>query len=673
MYKVAVLDTEKKQLEPCHPAKARRLLKSGEAAVFRTYPFAIILKRAVPAEEIQTRFYTLGSDPGSRVSGKAITSDDGEIIFAAELHHRARKGGNGISSALTTRAGFRRGRRTRNLRYRPARWANRARKVPTLTENGWEYRSVATAEGMDAAKSKNSFNRVSKAMLLDKRYEWERVFDEKSKDGESLPVTKEIYRDAAIKAYKQHNKHGKIFNMSKNRWELLPYKAARKNQRVRWKRKRIVHKKVARNGWISPSLMSRVFNFETWSRRLCKLYPISQIAFENVKFDTQLLQNPKIHGIEYQHGTLHGREINEYLLELAGRKCTYCGASNVVLVTDHIRPKSRGGSSRPDNLCKVCEPCNQKKGNLLPGSKELEKRMGAKIAKKVKAAKDKSKKGLNLSDATAVNTIRWKLLETLEVMGLPVIRGTGGKTAYHRILAGLPKTHYYDAACVAQVCKQPKGLPVFIIQAKGYGQRDLYSFTVTKRKPGSKRTGPGFNFGEKKRTSGDGFKKFDHVELTKKKGVGGAIKSGKWRGTINCFDNTPSGKPRKVRVEYFPEEPVKDARVSGNTTQLRLIQKRDGYSYDVRPARSDFYERKEEPSLKSIPKAEKEVSAPPCVPQMSDEPASVDFTDQLSMGFEKDLQVHHTERVPKRRNSRRKKDVLEESTQLSMSFENESP
>ena len=41
MSKVAVLETEKKFLAPCHPAVARRLLKEGKAAVFKRYPFTI--------------------------------------------------------------------------------------------------------------------------------------------------------------------------------------------------------------------------------------------------------------------------------------------------------------------------------------------------------------------------------------------------------------------------------------------------------------------------------------------------------------------------------------------------------------------------------------------------------------------------------------------------------
>ena len=240
MSKIAVIDTEKKPLEPCHPAAARRLLKRGEAAIWRKYPFTIILKKAVSKTEIVTKSYTLNWDPGSRTSGIAIVSESGDIVYAAELRHR----GQQITRNLQERSDFRRGRRTRNLRYRPARWENRKRHVPILTETGWEYERASVPEGMDSSKSQNDFNRVSKAMFFDKRYRWER-----------LPDTK-----------------------------------TNKRLKKRWRRIRVVHQRVADNGWVPPSLMSRVFNLETWTRRLCKVFPIAQLAIEEVKFDTQLLK-----------------------------------------------------------------------------------------------------------------------------------------------------------------------------------------------------------------------------------------------------------------------------------------------------------------------------------------------------------------------------------------------
>lgn len=44
---VFVLDANKKPLSPCHEAVARKLLKQGKAAIFKRYPFTIILKKSM--------------------------------------------------------------------------------------------------------------------------------------------------------------------------------------------------------------------------------------------------------------------------------------------------------------------------------------------------------------------------------------------------------------------------------------------------------------------------------------------------------------------------------------------------------------------------------------------------------------------------------------------------
>ncbi len=50
---VFVLDTNKQPLEPCSPTIAKKLLNAGKAAVFRQYPFTIILKKAVKPKEVK--------------------------------------------------------------------------------------------------------------------------------------------------------------------------------------------------------------------------------------------------------------------------------------------------------------------------------------------------------------------------------------------------------------------------------------------------------------------------------------------------------------------------------------------------------------------------------------------------------------------------------------------
>jgi 5-methylcytosine-specific restriction endonuclease McrA len=137
---------------------------------------------------------------------------------------------------------------------------------------------------------------------------------------------------------------------------------SRRNRKTRYRPARFDN--IVRSvGWLPPSLMSRVFNVETWAERLQSLIPVTGIAVETVRFDTQQMQKSGISGLEYQQGVLAGYEVREYLLEKWGRKCAYCGVENVPLEIEHIQPKSKGGSNRISNFTIACVRCNQKKSN----------------------------------------------------------------------------------------------------------------------------------------------------------------------------------------------------------------------------------------------------------------------------------------------------------------------
>lgn len=82
---VFVLDKNKKPLAPCHPAGARKLLKTGKAKVFKKYPFTIILEREVETEEEE---YRLKIDYGSRHTGLAILKNNKEVVWLAQIEHR---------------------------------------------------------------------------------------------------------------------------------------------------------------------------------------------------------------------------------------------------------------------------------------------------------------------------------------------------------------------------------------------------------------------------------------------------------------------------------------------------------------------------------------------------------------------------------------------------------
>lgn len=370
--RVFVLDTNRKPLSPCHPARARELLRKGKAAVFRRVPFTIILKYVPSGDPTEVK---VKIDPGSRTTGMALVMKRrgmDEVVWASELQHR----GLEVKAKLDKRRALRRGRRSRKTRYRPARFLNRRRK----------------------------------------------------------------------------------------------------------------------EGWLPPSLESRVNNVVTWVRRLCRWAYVGGLSMELVKFDTQAMQAPEVSGAEYQQGTLYGYEVREYLLEKWGRHCAYCGAEDVPLEVDHIVPRSRGGSDRVSNLTLACHTCNQRKGNRP--IEEFLRRKPEVLRKVVSQAKTP------LKDTAAVNATRWALLERLKGTGLPVECGTGGRTKFNRTTQGYPKKHWIDAACVGKTGSAVRLAPdmeAFSIKAMGRGCRqmcrmDRYGFPQTG--PKVVRTVHGFRTGD---------------------------------------------------------------------------------------------------------------------------------------------------------------------------------
>src|SRR5438128_3149759 len=119
---VFVLDAQKHPVNPVHPGRARWLLNTRTAAVFKRYPFTIILLRAAESPQVQPLRIKL--DPGSQTTGIAIVDDhSGQLLFAAELAHR----GQEIKKALDTRRFVRHNRRARQTRYRKPKFDNRSR------------------------------------------------------------------------------------------------------------------------------------------------------------------------------------------------------------------------------------------------------------------------------------------------------------------------------------------------------------------------------------------------------------------------------------------------------------------------------------------------------------------------------------------------------------------
>ena len=421
MQRAFVLDKNKNPLMPCHPARARQLLRNDKAKVFRMYPFTIILTER---EDGYTQEIELKIDAGSVTSGMCLIIRGKKrniVAFAANLFHR----GKVVKANLYSRKATRRSRRSRKTRYRKPRFDNRTRP----------------------------------------------------------------------------------------------------------------------KGWLPPSLLSRVNNILTWVRRLIYYCPISIIHNETVRFDTQLMENAEVSGVQYQQGELAGYEVREYLLEKFGRCCVYCGDTGVKLQIEHIVPKARGGTNRIRNLTLACEPCNLEK------STKTASEFG------YPHIQEEAKKPLK--DAAAVNATRWRIYEGLKTFGLPVKMWTGGRTKYNRVSQGYNKDHWIDAACVGKTGSSifiPSDFTPLTIKATGRGSRqmcrvDKYGFPRTS--PKSAKVVKSFQTG-------------DTVKAVVTKGK----KQGSYLGKVS------------VRASGSFDIKTKDSKVSGiGWWYFKLVQKVDGYEY----------------------------------------------------------------------------------------------
>ena len=335
-------------------------------------------------------------------------------------------------------------------------------------------------------------------------------------------------------------------NIKKNMDSRRAMRNTRRNRKTRYRKPRFMNRK-RREGWLPPSLQSRVDNIESWVNRLQKLCPLTHISYENCKFDPQLMSNPEISGIEYQHGELQGYEVREYLLEKFGRKCAYCGAENVPLEVEHIRPKSRGGSDRVSNLTIACRECNQKKGNMTAEEFGF---MG--IQNQVKKP---------LKEVAIVNATRWKVYQVLSRIGLPLECGTGARTKMNRIKLDLRKDHHFDAVCIGVSAPNPVSFAtnqVIHIKAKGrgkYSRTNLDKYGFPRSYYSRQKTFFGFQ-------TGDTIKAI--VPRGKYKGV--------WFGAVSC---------RKSGSFDIKNKEGKRMAQGINQKYFRVLQRTDGYEYSI--------------------------------------------------------------------------------------------
>ncbi len=79
----------------------------------------------------------------------------------------------------------------------------------------------------------------------------------------------------------------------------------RRNRFTRYRQPRWANRRRPQ-GWLTPSLASRVHNVTTWVKRFMRLCPITAISQEVVRFDMQQMENPEIAGTTVRRVTRYG-------------------------------------------------------------------------------------------------------------------------------------------------------------------------------------------------------------------------------------------------------------------------------------------------------------------------------------------------------------------------------
>ncbi|HLL34990.1 MAG TPA: RNA-guided endonuclease IscB [Streptomyces sp.] len=308
-------------------------------------------------------------------------------------------------------------------------------------------------------------------------------------------------------------------------------------------------------GWLPPSLRHRVDTVFSLADRMCRYAPVTDIHVEAVAFDTHSLSaGRQLRGTDAQ-GPLAGTTPRAYLQAKWNNACAYCDATGVPLNIDHLHPRSRGGSNRITNLVLACVPCNQAKGNT-PAEIFLAHRPDrlAVILQQVRKP---------LHDAAAMNATCGQLIDALHTLGRAVHSWSGRLTKENRNATGLAKSHTLDALSVGRLGHEDGDaivrFPGQVLVAKATG-RGSYARTTPDRH--------GFPRLSRVRTKQHfGYITGDLVQAT--------VPTGRWTGTW-------TGRI-SVRARGQHSLATSVGRFSVSHWNLRLLQRGDGYAYDVLP------------------------------------------------------------------------------------------
>lgn len=241
------------------------------------------------------------------------------------------------------------------------------------------------------------------------------------------------------------------------------YRRGRRFRKTRYRKARFLNRRKY-EGWLPPSIQAKLDANFVWIDKFCSLVPNPKLRIEVGKFDVAKMINPKIKGVDYQHGQTYGYyDVRYYVFARDEYTCQVCKKKGKVLHTHHIIYRSEGGTDRANNLITVCSDChtseNHKQGGIL--WKWMREHKNVKQYK----------------EPPFMNTLRIRTFRKYPDAEITY----GSKTSPKRKELGLEKTHYNDAIAITDVESiKENSDEVFFVKQFRKKKRSLHEATPRK-------------------------------------------------------------------------------------------------------------------------------------------------------------------------------------------------
>jgi hypothetical protein len=232
-----------------------------------------------------------------------------------------------------------------------------------------------------------------------------------------------------------------------------------RRNKLRYRKARFLNRKRL-EGWLPPSIQSRINSTVNWINKFYSLLPKCSLKIEVAKFDIQKIENPEIDGTGYQQGSMYQyRNRIAYLIARENCICQYCKEGykqGDSWRLHHIWGKSK---DRPVDWALLHESCHKE-----IHVKELENIL-------------RIKKSRSYKESTFMSIIRKRLFNLFPNASFTY----GNITFQDRCNLNLNKTHYNDAIAISGIkFIENNTNNIFLIKQFRKKKRSLHEATARK-------------------------------------------------------------------------------------------------------------------------------------------------------------------------------------------------